>query len=242
MVVFQVGHDHKFETVIVPRVLVSESEVTQVNFTYEQKKALGKYCNEQSNALTETPVAILPNANNHGYCRAVLDKASLNHFIGYLSSPHIDDYNRAYLWRILFDHVRMLKLTPEDYLKTFEKHFGTETEQEAMTYTLMKCNYILKMNLLALPDVEQKNARMASMKEVIDKKIENEFNNVSVRNMLLNYSIIWTNLSDDDAAYDFLDMVNTMQLNYGPKSKNPVVNKSQRYLCLRRLCVDGHDI
>jgi len=64
------------------------------------------------------------------------------------------------------------------------------------------------------------------LKAILDKKIVVEFKNVAKRNMLLDYSILWTNLNEKDASYDFIDMVKTMQLQVGPTSEDPVVNKS----------------
>lgn len=67
--------------------------------------------------LKQDPVAILPNSNNKGYCRVLLDTLSLNHFKTHLLDNHISTYDRTYLWRILFDHVCLLKIRPEEFVR-----------------------------------------------------------------------------------------------------------------------------
>lgn len=56
----------------------------------------------------------MANANNKGYCRVLLDQHSLDFFVEYLGE--IDAVNRCYLWRILFDHVTLLKLAPIEFI------------------------------------------------------------------------------------------------------------------------------
>ena len=63
---------------------------------------------------TEGKVHALVNANNKGFCRALLDQDSLDFFCEFLGE--VDTVNRCYLWRILFDHVIMLKLSPLDFI------------------------------------------------------------------------------------------------------------------------------
>ena len=60
------------------------------------------------------PIIAMPNAGNKGYCRALLDQNSLNFFTEYLRD--VDTANRCYLWRILFDHVTLLKLAPVEFI------------------------------------------------------------------------------------------------------------------------------
>lgn len=173
----------------------------------------------------------------------MLDKASLSHFREHLSDEsQIDSYNRVYLWHILYDHVRTLKLYASEFIFTIQHHILAETETTAIDFILAKASYIFKNGLLCLDYANLVKGWISPLKAILDKKIVVEFKNVAKRNMLLDYSILWTNLNEKDASYDFIDMVKTMQLQVGPTSEDPVVNKSQRYLCLRRLCADGHDI
>ena len=109
MLVFENKTENKFDSVLLPRVIVKELIITTGilgTLNQTQIASLGKYFKDGK--LTEAPVAMLANANNKGYCRVLLDQESLQHFKTYLSSAHISSYNRVYLWQILYDHVRML--------------------------------------------------------------------------------------------------------------------------------------
>lgn len=67
--------------------------------------------------LKQAPVAVLPNSSNKGYCRVVLDHASIEHFVAHFMESHVNTYNRTYLWRILFDHIKMKKMHPNKFLE-----------------------------------------------------------------------------------------------------------------------------
>lgn len=62
--------------------------------------------------LNKIPCAILVNGNLKGYCRTVLDKESLEFFLGNLSKVK-DDLNRSYIWRTLWDNLKIKVLTGE---------------------------------------------------------------------------------------------------------------------------------
>ena len=47
----------------------------------------------------------LVNANNKGYCRVLMSESELIYF-GQIMDE-LDTVNRCYVWRILFDHVKM---------------------------------------------------------------------------------------------------------------------------------------
>jgi hypothetical protein len=58
------------------------------------------------------PSAILVNGNNKGYCRTVLDHESLQFFLANLSKVK-DDLNRSYIWRTLWDNLKIKILSGE---------------------------------------------------------------------------------------------------------------------------------
>jgi hypothetical protein len=58
------------------------------------------------------PSAILVNGNNKGYCRTVLDYESLQFFLANLSKVK-DDLNRSYIWRTLWDNLKIKILSGE---------------------------------------------------------------------------------------------------------------------------------
>lgn len=45
-----------------------------------------------------------PNANNRGYCRVIMSPDQLLFFASILDK--LDNVNRSYMWRVLFDHVK----------------------------------------------------------------------------------------------------------------------------------------
>ena len=65
---------------------------------------LSKFINVDG-TFKQKPVAVLPNSSNKGYCRVLLNKASIEHFVEHFMETHVSTYNRTYLWRILFDHI-----------------------------------------------------------------------------------------------------------------------------------------
>jgi hypothetical protein len=77
------------------------------------------------------PCAILVNGDNKGYCRSILDAESLIFFLANLSKIK-DDLNRSYIWRTLWDNLKLGILTGEQYLECVLNHFLTETEEYTM--------------------------------------------------------------------------------------------------------------
>jgi len=86
------------------------------------------------------------NANNKGYCRVLLDQASLDFFVEYLSE--IDPVNRCYLWRILFDHVTLLKLAPIEFIQAVNSHLGNESEGQIVPFILERVCWIFEHKLI----------------------------------------------------------------------------------------------
>jgi len=56
--------------------------------------------------------------------------------------------NRCYLWRILFDHVTLLKLAPIDFITTVNSHLGGESEGQVVPYVLNKVCWIVEHGLV----------------------------------------------------------------------------------------------
>jgi len=81
--------------------------------------------------LNKKPCAVLVNGNNKGYCRTVIDSNSLQFFLGNLSKIR-DDLNRSYIWRTLWDNLKIKIVTGEQILQCVLDHFLTETEEYTM--------------------------------------------------------------------------------------------------------------
>jgi hypothetical protein len=62
--------------------------------------------------IEQKPEAILVNANAKGYCRTVFDEGSLHYYLENLSLI-VDDLNRSYIWRTLWDILKIKKVTGE---------------------------------------------------------------------------------------------------------------------------------
>lgn len=75
--------------------------------------------------LDQAPVAILVNANNKGYCRVVLDTTSQLVFLKSLRNIE-NSTNRSYVWRTLFDQVKLFKIHPQQFLECVFTNIGTE--------------------------------------------------------------------------------------------------------------------
>ena len=112
--------DSGFKSVTLPLVTVAAEWMTvdiikTFSDSMKQDLKFQGVINENDLLVCDT-LAVLPNSNNRGYCRVVLDSKSLDHFSEYLSQPHINKYDRCYILQILFDHIKIKKFTPRMYL------------------------------------------------------------------------------------------------------------------------------
>ena len=98
---------------LLENILVAPAEVTE-DILSQQSASIRTRFNELFSTNTD-PIIAMVNANNKGYCRALLDQHSLDFFVENLSQ--IDPLNRVYLWKILFDHVTLLKLAPVEFIQ-----------------------------------------------------------------------------------------------------------------------------
>jgi hypothetical protein len=65
--------------------------------------------------------AVLLNSSNLGYARVLLDSKSTQYFLENLSTVE-SQLDRTYIWMLLYDQVKMCKVTPVEYLKCFLRH------------------------------------------------------------------------------------------------------------------------
>ena len=99
----------------------------------------------------QKPSAILVNGNIKGYCRTVLDQESLQFFLANLLKVR-DDLNRSYIWRTLWDNLKIKVITGEQFLQCVLDHFLTETEEYTMPVIIQTIQVILKYHLSDRPD------------------------------------------------------------------------------------------
>ncbi|CDW91141.1 aminopeptidase n [Stylonychia lemnae] len=96
-----------------------------------------------SGNLELCPAAILVNSNCKGYCRVHLDQQSLNHFLINLSKVK-NAVNRAYLYRVIFDQIKLRNLKPNDYLEALFTEIVVEENFTIIPSILNDINYCLK--------------------------------------------------------------------------------------------------
>lgn len=138
---------------------------------------------------TTSKIALLVNANNKGYCRVVLQKEDMNQFAEMLSD--VDTLNRCYLWRILYDQVRLKALKPINFIDIVCKNILLEQEEKMLPYILGRVNYIVDYGLIAKDDTSEKEKLMEELANVIEKKMEQNMKDESLVNTLLGYYILF---------------------------------------------------
>lgn len=151
MLVF-VDKDDAFKSITIPRIILEESELTKDIFKQLDPatlSSLSQYLTPDGK-LKQKPVAVMPNANNKGYCQVKLDEESLKHFVKFLSKPHISKANRAYLWYMIWDHILNYNLSPREYIDLFTDHFEKETEVVVLIKIVRNWLYILNHNIIKL--------------------------------------------------------------------------------------------
>jgi len=142
----------------------------------------------------------------------------------------IDDLNRCYLWRILWDQVRLRKMRPDDFIEFVIQHFYGESIEAIIPYILDCVSYVFSMGLLNVPERE---SAVNSVLDVFFAQMRANKNNKSMVNMILNY---WIQLCPEAKSEDLCYMATNDQF---PSMIDIKVNKRQRYACLRKLLKNG---
>jgi hypothetical protein len=62
-------------------------------------------------------------------------------------ASHINTYNRAYLWRILHDHIYLLKLKGNDYVRMVIANFKHENNTHIFNFILSMTAQLLSYHL-----------------------------------------------------------------------------------------------
>ena len=77
------------------------------------------------------------NANNRGYCKVILSQEEINFFGTQLTEiESLDSLNRAYLWRILWSHVRSGATTIKYYMDTISAGLPKELNEDVIVSCL----------------------------------------------------------------------------------------------------------
>ena len=139
---------------------------------------------------------------------------------------NVDDLNRSYLWRILFDQVRLKRMPPIKFIEIVVMHFLDEKVEAIIPYILGQVSFILSMGLI---NKEEKDKALDFVLQVYEKKMLANVDNKSMVNMILNYYIGLCPKSKNDIL---LSMATRDCL---PGQEKIKVNKRQRYACLRKL-------
>lgn len=108
--------------------------------------------------IYECPIALAPSAilidsNNKGYCRVVLDDGSIKFFRSNLHRIK-NTTNRSYLWRILADQVKLLRLSPADFIEVVLHNLPNEDEELTLPFIFAKTEFVIK-NYIESEDKQQ---------------------------------------------------------------------------------------
>ena len=110
---------------VFPHVIIEDKEITEVKQVAGEKE----------------PAAVLLNAHGQGYCKTVIDPASVAFFKKNLHKVK-SDINRALVWRTLWDMVHDNRCTVEDYFELFKANIGTEQVANTIDFVYQKALYI----------------------------------------------------------------------------------------------------
>ena len=128
---------------------------------------------------------------------------------------------------LLYDQVKMCKVSPVDYLKCFLRHVEGETEQSTLIKIIGKVEYIT--NFLIMPDAQKEMSEQIF--SVLMKKI-NGIESTSLRNLLLTQTI----------DFATTPIQKTMLVGVLEAGKLPVLadsfhtlTKTQRYMIIRQI-------
>jgi aminopeptidase N len=89
------------------------------------------------------PVAALLNSGNLGYARVLLDGDSLKFFLANFDKIPAQ-LDRSQLYIIFFDCVKLLQISPQEFLDMFLKAAQKENEMATLCFLIEKARYILK--------------------------------------------------------------------------------------------------
>ena len=183
----------------------------------------------------EIKVVAMVNANCKGYCRVLLDQTSIEFFLENLSQ--VDTVNRCYLWRILFDHVRLLKISPMDYITAVQSHLLNEPEGQIVTFILEKVCWIVEHGLVENSADAKFNEYAVNLTldvlgtTLVDKMRGLPAEKQSDRTLLMDAYIKLLPVADN--YNKLIDMVIASNLAVDNQEVGPL-NKLQRYACLRK--------
>ena len=156
----------------------------------------------------------------------------------YLSK--IDTLNRCYLWRVLFDHVRLLKISPLEFVTAVQSHLLAETEAQIIPYILERVCWILEHGILDNSSDKKFSEFAVKMAvEVLLSTISDKIRNLpdskqSEKTLLMDYYVrIYP--SDEEASFETLQRMAETGTCVNSDGKTVAsLNKLQRYTCLRK--------
>jgi aminopeptidase N len=125
------------------------------------------------------PVAALVNSGAQGYCRVVFDERSIEYFLANVSSIK-SQADRTYIWQTLYDHVRLIKVSPAKYVKCVIDHVSSETEQRTLAMIIGQTSSAVN----TLLEAEERDALTNALFEVLLKHCMNQ-QEQSLRNLLV---------------------------------------------------------
>mmetsp|Transcript_29662 Transcript_29662/g.39433 ORF Transcript_29662/g.39433 Transcript_29662/m.39433 type:complete len:171 (+) Transcript_29662:1750-2262(+) len=145
-------------------VIIAKAERTEDILSQMSEQQRAEFASKL--AQSGSKVYSLLNANNRGYCRVLMSTDELRFFGSVLDK--LNTVNRCYMWRILFDHVKMGSLKIDDFWQVLLAKFRAETNEEVVLLLLDKIHWLLHSgfidaDLMTTEEVAQNGAKLGPL-------------------------------------------------------------------------------
>lgn len=190
-----------------------------------------EYTKDIISGLEQKPSAVLINSGLKGYCRTVLDSDSLQFFLENLSQID-DDLTRSYIWRTLWDNLKINVVSGDEFLECFIDHFIPETEEYTMPVALQTVQFIIKYHLSE--DLEQKASYQKTLKEVFITKLKTNCITKSMEVLLIQELVSMMSADDNEDVNSALKWIRDLAIDLG-EGHLFKIDKLQRYMLLKLL-------
>lgn len=152
-------------------------------------------------------------------------------------SDHISTFDRTFLWRILYNNVFLGNFKGNDYVQLVIENLVKETHTHSLPWILAKTTTLISYQL---DGAEKSQKLMSALRHEIEIKLGQNMTNLTLRNILLDKYIAFANASDKQERDSLVKMASEMVVPKFAQHKS-VINKVQRYACIRALASASQD-
>lgn len=146
-------------------------------------------------------------------------------------SEHISTFDRTFLWRILYNNVFLGNLKGNDYVQLVTENLYKETHTHSLPWVLAKTCTLLSYQL---EGAEKSQKLISALRHEIEIKLGANMTNLTLRNILLDKYIAFADASNKEERESLVKMASEMIVPKFAQHKS-VINKVQRYACIRAL-------